>query len=134
MAMERGTGSGVSKRTRPSRQGEAANRNANNRRSVDRPSLQRPRRRCPPTSMRRRRCDAVLPASKLVRLLGQHAQTVTANGPFDGIDVGDERSPPRSEISTATARSDRVRRSIFKLRSHVLCRSQATWTSSWEMT
>ena len=38
-------------------------------------------------------------------------------------------APPRSETSTATARSDRVRRSINC--DQTSCLSQATWTSSW---
>ena len=57
------------------------------------------------------------------------ARTGSAN-PFDGIDVG-YSSPPRSETSTTTARSDSVRRSINCV--HVLYLSQATWTSSWAM-
>ena len=57
---------------------------------------------------------------------------VTANGPFDGIDV--RLSYPKSALADLDGDGTlRPRPSIDKLRSHVLCLSQATWTSWWEM-
>ena len=57
---------------------------------------------------------------------------VTANGPFDGIDV--RLSFPKSALADLDGDGTlRPRPSIDKLRSHVLCLSQATWTSWWEM-
>ncbi len=53
---------------------------------------------------------------------------VTANGPFDGIDVGGLRSAP----ALGDLDNDgtlRPRPSIDKLRSHLSCLSQATWIS-----
>ena len=51
---------------------------------------------------------------------------VTANGPFDGIDIGDYSKPALGDLDGDGAL--RPRPSIDKLPSH-LCRSQATWTS-----
>ena len=54
-------------------------------------------------------------------------RTGTAN-PFDGIDVGWYSAPAFGDFD-----NDGTRRpcpSIDKLRPHVFCRSQATWTSS----
>ena len=57
---------------------------------------------------------------------------VTANGPFDGIDL--RFSDPKSALADLDGDGTlRPRPSIDKLRSHVLCLSQATWTSWWEM-
>ena len=57
---------------------------------------------------------------------------VTANGPFDGIDL--RLSYPKSALADLDGDGTlRPRPSIDKLRSHVLCLSQATWTSWWEM-
>ena len=52
---------------------------------------------------------------------------VTANGPFDGIDL--RLSYPKSALADLDGDGTlRPRPSIDKLRSHVLCRSQAIWT------
>ena len=53
-------------------------------------------------------------------------RTGSAN-PFDGIDVGDSSAPALGDLD-----GDGTRRpcpSIDKLRPHVLCLAQATWTS-----
>ena len=52
---------------------------------------------------------------------------VTANGPFDGIDVQGPSKPALGDLDGDGTL--RPRPSIGKLRPHVLCRSQATWTS-----
>ena len=54
---------------------------------------------------------------------------VTANGPFDGIDVWRDSAPALGDLDNDGTLKPRP--SIDKLRPHVLRRSQATWTSSW---
>ena len=57
---------------------------------------------------------------------------VTANGPFDSIDIGDGIGYSAPAVADFDGDGTlRPRPSIDKLRSHVLCLSQATWTSSW---
>ena len=87
------------------------------------------------TSMRRRktRCPTA-GFKKLVRLLGQHAACswqVTANGPFDGIDVGDYSKPAFSRFALSSYGDGTLRLrgpSIDKLRMravvHVFCLPQ----------
>ena len=59
---------------------------------------------------------------------------VTANGPFDSIDIGDGIGYSAPAVADFDGDGTlRPRPSIDKLRSHVLCLSQATWTSWWEM-
>ena len=53
-------------------------------------------------------------------------RTGSAN-PFDGIDVGSLSTPALGDLDNDGTL--RPRPSIDKLRSHVSCRSQATWTS-----
>ena len=55
-------------------------------------------------------------------------RTGTAN-PFDGIDVGDFSTPALGSFDNDGTR--RPCQSIDKLRPHVFCPLQATWTSSW---
>ena len=57
-------------------------------------------------------------------------RTGSAN-PFDGIDVVDGENPALGDVDGDGTL--RPRPSIDKLRSHVLCLSQATWTSSWAL-
>ena len=52
---------------------------------------------------------------------------VTANGPFDGIDVGDYTAPALGDLDGDGTL--RPRPSIDKLRPHVTFLAQATWTS-----
>ena len=54
------------------------------------------------------------------------ARTGSAN-PFDGIDVGSDSPPAVADLDGDGTL--RPRPSIHKLQPHVLCRSQATWTS-----
>ena len=51
---------------------------------------------------------------------------VTANGPFDGINVGFYSAPTLGDLDGDGTL--RPRPSIDKLQPHVLCRSQAIWT------
>ena len=53
-------------------------------------------------------------------------RTGSAN-PFDGIDVGSSSKPTLGNLDGDGTLIQRP--SIDKLRPHVLCRSQATWTS-----
>ena len=53
-------------------------------------------------------------------------RTGSAN-PFDGIDVGSYSAPALIDLDGDGTRKPRP--SIDTLRPHVLCRSQATWTS-----
>ena len=53
-------------------------------------------------------------------------QTGTAN-PFDGFDVGDYSTPALGDLDNDGTLIQCP--SIDTLRPHVLCRSQATWTS-----
>ena len=53
-------------------------------------------------------------------------RTGSAN-PFDGIDVGSDSIPALGDLDGDGTRKPRP--SIDKLRPHVLCRSQAIWTS-----
>ena len=56
-------------------------------------------------------------------------RTGSAN-PFDGIEVGLYSAPAFGDLDNDGTL--RPRPSTDKLRPHVFCRSQATWTSSWE--
>ena len=58
-------------------------------------------------------------------------RTGSAN-PFDGIDVGGYSAPALGDIDNDGTLIQCP--SIDTLRPHVLCRSQATWTSSWAIT
>ena len=60
---------------------------------------------------------------------------VTANGPFDGIDVGDNRANTlvRSETSTVTARSDGVPESIVCDLTFCVARRRSGPCSGWSL-
>ena len=55
-------------------------------------------------------------------------QMIGSANPFDGIDVGEDSNPALGDVDNDGTLGPRP--SIDKLRPHVFCRSQATWTSS----